>query len=147
MARASSPPSSPDHVLVADPDATERGRLVQVIERAARQLGRRVVIDQATDGTTAMTLWGEHPPRLVVCEVLLDGLSGLALLRRMKADHPDLPPVIFVTHMSRASDRYWGLRNGAHAYLAKPYDDEHLRDRIREALHKGSDAQPERPFD
>lgn len=140
-------PRAPDRVLVADPDPAERGRLVELIERAAGALGRPVVIDQASDGTTAMALWVDHPPRLVVCEVLLDGLSGLALLRRMKADRPTLPPVIFVTRMSRASDRYWGLRNGAHAYLPKPYDDEQLLGRVRDALHKGSDAQPERPFD
>ncbi|MCA9705655.1 MAG: response regulator [Myxococcales bacterium] len=137
----------PDRVLVADPDPAERARLVAVIEQAAQELERTVVVDEASDGTTALTLWSEHPPRLVVCEVLLDGLSGLALLRRMKADLPSLPPVIFVTQMSRASDRYWGLRNGAHAYLAKPYDDGQLLGRIRDALHKGADAEPERPFD
>ncbi len=145
MARAAT--KTPDRVLVAEPDPVERARLVDIIERAGRALKREVAIDQASDGTTAMAMWGEHLPRLVVCEVLLDGLSGLALLRRMQADRSTLPPVIFVTRMSRESDRYWGLRNGAHAYLAKPYDDEELLGRIRDALKDGPDARPERPFD
>jgi twitching motility two-component system response regulator PilH len=133
-------PRGPDRVLVAEPDPEERARLLTVVQQAAAAAGREVVIDQAADGTTAMAMWTEHSPRLVVCEVLLPGLSGLALLRRMKSERPALPPVIFVTRMARESDRYWGLRNGAHAYLAKPYGDEQLRGRVRDALDKGADA-------
>ena len=99
-----------------------------------------VLGDKPSDGTTAMALWSDHPPRLVVCEVLLSGISGLALLRRMKADRPAMPPVVFVTRMARDSDRYWGLRNGAHAYLPQPYDDAQLLARVRDALDKGADA-------
>lgn len=140
MARPSSTPRGPDRVLVAEPDLEERARLCAVVQRAAAALGREVVLDQAGDGTTAMAMWSEHPPRLVVCEVLLPGISGLALLRRMKAERAAMPPVVFVTRMARDSDRYWGLRNGAHAYLPKPYDDEQLLGRVREALDKGADA-------
>lgn len=150
MARSGSAASTskgPDRVLLAEPDAEARARLLAVVQQAASAIGHEVVVDQAVDGTTALTMWTEHPPRLVVCEVLLPGLSGLALLRRMKAERPALPPVIFVTRMARESDRYWGLRNGAHAYLAKPFDDEQLRDRIREALDKGVDAPRQQPYE
>ncbi|MCH9680755.1 MAG: response regulator [Deltaproteobacteria bacterium] len=143
MAKASSVSC---RVLIADSDAAERQRLTTVVEAAAAALDREIVVDQASDGTTAMALWSEHLPGLVVCEVLLDGLSGLALLRRMKSERTALPPVIFVTRLSRESDRYWGLRSGAHAYLAKPYDDEQLRTRVQTILDKGADAPPERPF-
>jgi DNA-binding response OmpR family regulator len=118
-----------------------------VVQRAATALGREVVVDQAADGTTALALWSDHTPRLVVCEVLLPGLSGLALLRRMKAERTTMPPVVFVTRMARDSDRYWGLRNGAHAYLPKPYDDEQLLGRVRDALEKGADAARQQPFE
>jgi DNA-binding response OmpR family regulator len=140
MVRPSSTTRGPDRVLVAEPDLEERARLCAVVQRAATALGREVVLDQASDGTTAMAMWSEHLPRLVVCEVLLPGISGLALLRRMKAERAAMPPVVFVTRMARDSDRYWGLRNGAHAYLPKPYDDEQLLGRVREALDKGADA-------
>ncbi len=46
--------------------------------------------------------------------------------------------------MARESDRYWGLRNGAHGYVMKPYEDEVLQAKIREVLIGGQDAQPER---
>lgn len=147
MAPPSPASRGPDRVLIAEPDANERARLCEVVRHAAETLGRPVVIDQATDGTTAMAMWTEHAPRLVVCEVLLDGLSGLALLRRMKADRPSLPPVIFVTRMARETDKYWGLRNGAHAYLARPYDPEQLRGRVLDALDKGADAARQQPYE
>lgn len=151
MARSSSaavpPPKGPDRVLLAEPDPEARARLLVLVQESASAIGHEVVVDQAIDGTTALTMWTEHPPRLVVCEVLLPGLSGLALLRRMKAERPALPPVIFVTRMARESDRYWGLRLGAHAYLAKPFDDEQLRGRIREALDKGVNAPRQQPYE
>jgi twitching motility two-component system response regulator PilH len=137
---AASTTTAPYRVLIADPVATERARLVEVVEQAAAKSKQSVQIDQAPDGTTAMAMWTEHTPRLVVCEVLLGGLSGLSLLRRMKTEHTTGPPVIFVTQMSRESDRYWGLRNGAHAYLTKPYDDEQLRARVQDVLDKGANA-------
>jgi DNA-binding response OmpR family regulator len=146
MARPT-PPRGPDRVLVAEPDADERARLVAVVRRAATDLEREIVVDEASDGTTAMAMWSDHPPRLVVCEVLLPGLSGLALLRRMKADRGAMPPVVFVTRMARESDRYWGLRNGAHAYLPKPYDDEQLLARVRDVLDKGANAARQHPFE
>ena len=138
--------STSERVLIADPDAEERARLVEVVGEAAKAARRSVVIDQAADGTTAMAMWSEHAPRLVVCEILLAGISGLALLRRMKSERATIPPVIFVTRMSRESDRYWGLRTGAHAYLTKPYDDEILRNRIADALLKGPDAERQQVF-
>jgi DNA-binding response OmpR family regulator len=46
--------------------------------------------------------------------------------------------------MSRESDRYWALRNGAHAYVIKPYEDEVLFARIRQVLAAGSEAMPEK---
>lgn len=137
----------PDRVLVAEPDADERARLCAVVQRAAAELQREVLLDQASDGTTAMAKWSEHTPRLVVCEVLLPGISGLALLRRMKSERATMPPVVFVTRMARDSDRYWGLRNGAHAYLPKPYDDEQLLGRIREVLEKGANAARQQVFE
>lgn len=131
-------------VLIADPDPQARTRLRNVVERAAEDAKLKVVIDQASDGTTAMASWSERKPDLVVCEVLLPGVSGLALMRRMSAEQGSLPPVVLVTELTREADRYWGLRNGAHAYVRKPYDDTGLAKRLRKALEDGAEAEPER---
>ena len=132
-------------VVVAEPDVEERRHIVEVVQAAAKDVGVEVSVAQAGDGTTALALCGDHRPRLLVAEVMLEGLSGLALMRRVRAEFGGKTAVIFVTEMGRETDRYWGLRNGAHAYMAKPFDEASLRDRVRRVLTKGPDAQRDRP--
>jgi DNA-binding response OmpR family regulator len=132
-------------VVVAEPDAETRRQIVEVVHAAAKEAEVSVQVAQAGDGTTALAMCSDHRPTLVVAEVLLEGISGLALLRRLRAESGSKTAVIFVSDMGRQTDRYWGLRGGAHAYLAKPFDEATLRDRVRRVLTKGSDAEPQRP--
>ena len=132
-------------VVVAEPDAELRRQIIDVVQTAAKDADVSITVAQAGDGTTALALCSDHRPALVVSEVLLEGLSGLTLLRRLRAEAGSATAVIFVSDMGRETDRYWGLRGGAHAYLAKPFDEATLRDRVRRVLTKGSDAPPERP--
>lgn len=146
-------------VLVVEPDLVERKRLVAACERVAEQLQRSIAIDQAGDGTTAFAIWSERKPKLVIAEVLLEGLSGLALLRRMSADDPEHGKVaaggrrdadggtcvVFVSAMARESDRYWGLRQGAVAYLGKPTTDAAIEAAIHRALTEGRRGRQLRP--
>lgn len=136
--------NGPRHVLVADPETRERARMVALVQAMAPELGR-VVVHTAEDGAAALALIEQHRPELVISEVLLDGISGLALLRRVRRnqDHGEaVPAFVFVTTMVRESDRYWGLRNGAHGYVMKPYEDDLLQQKIRDVL--GTEASPER---
>ena len=143
--------SAPRHLVIVDPDPRERERAVALIDAIASELGE-IVVHQASDGREAMALIDAHHPALVICEVLLAGISGLALLRRLRRSHgpsaavPRHPPphFILVTSMARESDRYWGLRNGAHGYVMKPYEDDLLQARVREVLVAGDDALPEK---
>jgi DNA-binding response OmpR family regulator len=141
-----SAPSSLARVLIADPDAELRRHIAKLVREVGDTAGLDVAIDQAADGSMALAAIADHRPRLLLTEVLLPGLSGLRLLRRIRADHGKGTAVVFVTTMSRDTDRYWGLRNGAHAYVTKPFDDDQLRQRIRPLLLEGSDARPERPL-
>lgn len=142
----SSPPSSLSlRVVVADPDREQRTSIVEAVRAAAKELGRAVAVDQAGDGTTALAMCSDHRPHLVVSEVLLEGLSGFDLLRRLKAEFGERTQVVFVTNMARETDRYWGLRNGALAYLTKPLDAATLQERVRRALAEGPEAKPDRP--
>lgn len=120
-------------LLVVDPDAAERRRVIEVVERLVSDLGLSLAVVEAADGTTALASWNETAPDLVVSEVVLEGVSGLSLLRRKKSEGP-LPPVILLTRLDRESDRYWGLRNGAKAYVTKPWDDGQLQRRLKSAL-------------
>lgn len=134
--------NGPRHVLVADPETRERARMVALVQALAPELGR-IVVHTAADGSAALALIEQHRPELVITEVLLEGISGLALLRRVRRNHGDsVPAFVFVTTMVRESDRYWGLRNGAHGYVMKPYEDDLLQHKIRDVL--GTEASPER---
>lgn len=132
-------------VVIADPDQKRRETLLGIVEKAADTLQLAVGIDQASDGTTALALVAESRPRLLLSEVLLDGVSGLALLRRIQADQGGTTAVVFVTTMARETDRYWGLRNGAHAYFTRPYDEHALGERIKRILAEGAAAPVEKP--
>src|SRR5688572_17808568 len=109
------------HIVIADPDHRERERAATLIHAIAGELGD-IVVHPASDGREALALIETHHPALVLCEVLLPYISGLALLRRVRRAHKETAPnFILVTTMAREGDRYWGLRNGAHGYVMKPY--------------------------
>ena len=130
------------NLVIADADPRERERYEALIQGLGPEVGE-LKLQTAVEGREALTLIELHRPALVLAEVLLEGGSGLALLRRLRRVRgASAPPFIFVTTMARESDRYWGLRNGAHGYVMKPYEDEVLQAKIREVL-AGSQA-PER---
>lgn len=130
-------------IVVADADPHYRRRYMDAAKRAYGE-ALPVTFYEAGDGVHALALCREHRPRLLITEILLEGHSGLSLLRQLRAELPPerAPRIMFVTEFTRQSDRYWGLRNGAYAYLMKPFEDDALRERI-ERLHV-SDV-PERP--
>ncbi|MCY1006705.1 response regulator [Nannocystis pusilla] len=135
--------SEPRHVVVADPDPRERARVQELLRVPAEELNLSLEVHAASDGQVALALIEQRKPALVLSEVLLEGLSGLSILRRLRATLPpgQVPPFVFVTTMARESDRYWGLRNGAHGYVMKPYEDDLLQARIRDVLRE---VQPEK---
>lgn len=125
-------------VLVVDPDQDNRGRVIELLRTAAEQANlqspapdaRSLAVHEADNGSAAWALVEVVKPDLVVAEILLEGISGMQLLRRLRERYADdAPAVIFVTSMSNEVDRYWALRNHANAYIIKPFDDEFLRSR------------------
>ncbi len=122
-------------VVVADPDAESRKRIITIVERAGKKVGQSLTIHEAADGATLEELIDEHDPRLILSEVLLDSISGLELLRKLRSsDEPDARLWVFVTQMNREADKYWALRNGADAYVMRPYEDESLQSRLVKLL-------------
>lgn len=134
------------HVVIADPDPRERARVTGLLRAPSDELGLKLEVHVASDGQVALGLIEKCNPVLVVTEILLEGLSGLSILRRLRAALPaaQVPPFVFVTTMARESDRYWGLRNGAHGYVMKPYEDDLLQSRLRDVLRAGSGVQREK---
>ncbi len=129
-------------ILLCDPDARARADMAEV----ARGLGPEIEVLEAADWSAATRHLQVEPLDLIVTEALLDGGNGFALVREVQAGAASgrPVPVIMVTAMGREIDRYWALRNGAHAFLTKPFDREHLALRMRKALAGAPRATPER---
>jgi len=134
-------------IVVADPAPAMRDRLVALATRAAADVGKHVQAYACANGLEAAEKIQALAPCLVICEVALEGLNGLALLRKLRREaeqnEGDVPPFVYVTSFTRETDRYWGLRNGAHAYVTKPFDDNVLRARLGDVLSQGQLAMPD----
>jgi two-component system response regulator BaeR len=101
------------------------------------------------DGAAALDAIRRAPPSLVVLDLMLPGLDGLALCRTLRAD-PHLAdlPVIMVTARVEEIDRLLGLESGADDYVCKPFSPRELVARIRAILRRagqGGDALPASP--
>ena len=100
------------------------------------------------NGSEALALIREHQPVLVVSDVEMPGMGGHELCRILKADaglrHI---PVLMLTALAATSDILKGLREGAAAYVTKPYDPPHILDRIEHLLrHLSAPDTPGEPL-
>lgn len=104
-------------ILIVDDSLLDRTRAVEVV----RLLGHSPLV--ATDADSALDLCRRLRPCLVLMDVVLPGSDdGYAATRRIRSD-PALSdiPVVLVTSRSTQSDMFWGFRQGAAGYVAKPY--------------------------
>lgn len=125
-------------ILIVDRTEEDRKRLRDLLASLASDGGHEIELYETSDGGEAIELAGRHHVDLVLLEVLIEGAHGLQVMRRLRQDKGrDEPPFVFlVTHMSGEIDRFWGLRNGAHAYVKKPWSEDSLRERLTKFLNK-----------
>ena len=115
-------------VLVVDDEPIVRDVVVRYLE----QEGYRTL--QAGDGETARGLLEQELPSLVVLDLMLPGMDGLALCRWIRG-RSELP-VIMVTALGEEADRLTGLDIGADDYLTKPFSPRELVARIKAVLRR-----------
>jgi DNA-binding NtrC family response regulator len=108
------------HVLVIDDEPALR----EVLTLRLQSWGFSVVA--AADVPEAERLVQERVPDVVLSDVVLPGMSGLDLLRRLKAHHPDLP-VILITAHANVDAAVEAMKTGAEDFLTKPIDSAALR--------------------
>ena len=116
-------------VLVVEDENT----LAAVLSDNLRHEGYSVTT--APDGEIAYRSWSDSPPDLVVLDVMLPGINGVDLCRRLRAQG-DQTPVLFLSARSQAKDRVEGLVAGGDDYLAKPFHLEELLLRIKSLLRR-----------
>lgn len=90
-------------------------------------------IGKAMDGIDALELYHSRSWDLILLDVMLPGLSGIELLRRIRAKEA-ITPVILLTAKSSVEDKVSGLDLGANDYITKPFQIEELLARIRAVL-------------
>lgn len=92
-------------------------------------------VETATSGAEAIEKAKNNPPQLLLLDVMMPGMDGLEVTRRLKTD-PELKfvPIILLTAKDSLQDVVRGLDNGADGYITKPFKPEELLARTRAAL-------------
>jgi len=125
------PPVQPAHILIVDDQEDNRS----VLERRLRRQGHTV--ESAAGGLSALDMLGQERFDLVLLDVLMPDLDGLAVLEHMKADPATRDiPVIMISALDDTASVVRCIERGAEDHLPKPFDPVLLRARISACLEK-----------
>lgn len=91
-------------------------------------------VEIANDGEAGLKAARDTPPHVVILDVMLPGLDGLEVCRRLRAAGPI--PILMLTAKDSVADRVKGLESGADDYLVKPFAFEELIARVRALLRR-----------
>ncbi len=120
-------------ILVVDDDRD----IADIIGYSLRKEGHRPIL--AHSGEEALVLAERSRPDLVVLDVMLPGMSGFDVCRKLREGGPI--PVILLTARGEEADRVWGLDLGADDYVTKPFSHRELLARIRAVARRAATAQ------
>jgi DNA-binding response OmpR family regulator len=87
----------------------------------------------ALNGEDALQMIEEDIPRIVILDIMMPGIGGFEVLRRIKSQHPQIP-VILLTGRGSAKEGIKGMQLGAFDYLMKPLNIEELIKKMQEAI-------------
>ena len=125
-------------ILIVDDDP----KIVTLVRTYLEREGFPVVT--AGDGRTALAAVGESKPRLIVLDIMLPELDGLALMRILR-ERSEVPIVLLSARGSTA-DRVYGIHEGADDYMVKPFSPAELVVRVKAVLRRTERTQ-DRPKD
>jgi two-component system response regulator ResD len=117
-------------VLIVDDEPT----ITEVVARYLERAGYLTRV--ASDGAQALRAAAEHRPDLVVLDLMLPGIDGLRVMRRLRDQDAAPIGVILLTAKGEESDRVIGLRLGADDYVVKPFSPVELVARIDAVLRR-----------
>lgn len=120
-------------ILVVDDDP----RITSVLRRGLQRAG--CLVEVANEGATGLRLAQENPPDALVLDVMMPGVDGLEVCRRLRPASD--VPILLLTARDEVRDRVIGLDAGADDYLIKPFAFEELLARLR-ALVRRREPQP-----
>jgi len=127
----------PEKILLVE----DEEKIARFVELELTHEGYQV--EKAADGRDGLKMAEEGEYDLILLDIMLPGLSGLEVLRRLRKGRAAPVPVIMLTARDAVMDKVTGLDMGADDYITKPFEIEELLARIRVALRKKALAGPE----
>jgi DNA-binding response OmpR family regulator len=124
--------SETGRILVVDDDPT----VAEVVARYLMRDGYEV--DCVADGHAALRAAAERTPDLVVLDLMLPGIDGLEVCRRLRERSP--VPIVMLSALGEETDRLVGLETGADDYVTKPFSPRELALRVRSVLRRARGA-------
>ena len=116
-------------VLVVEDSVTQREMITDLLK------GSGLSVSIATDGVEALEHIEGHRPDLVVLDIVMPLMNGYEVCRRIKADpKTQNVPVVMCSSKGEEFDRYWGMKQGADAYIAKPFQPTELVGTVKQLL-------------
>jgi two-component system, OmpR family, response regulator MprA len=116
-------------VLIVEDEAAVRDALARALESEGYELAL------AEDGAQALATVAHSPPDVLVLDVMLPGIDGLEVARRLRAQRNQVP-ILMLTARGAVGDRVAGLDAGADDYLLKPFALEELLARLRALMRR-----------
>ena len=116
-------------VLVVEDSVTQREMITDLLR------GSGLTVTVATDGVEALAQIQGEPPDLVVLDIVMPRMNGYEVCRRLKANpNTQDVPVVMCSSKGEEFDRYWGMKQGADAYIAKPFQPTELVGTVKQLL-------------
>ncbi len=134
------PAVGPRPILVVDDDA----KIVRLVRAYLERDGHRVIV--AADGRAALAAIALEMPSLVVLDLMLPEVDGLAVIRAVRRGGSETP-IIILSARGTVADRVTGLASGADDYLPKPFSPAELVLRVRRILERTAAGRAETPSD
>src|SRR5438105_10482078 len=117
-------------ILVVDDDP----KIVSLVRTYLEREGFRVTT--AEDGNAALAAVESTPPKLIVLDLMLPQLDGMAVLHRVRES--SRVPIVMLSARGSAADRVFGISEGADDYLPKPFSPAELVVRVKALLRRSS---------
>jgi twitching motility two-component system response regulator PilH len=116
-------------VLIVDDSNTLREMIAGLLQSSG------MTIDVASNGVEALQKIADSIPDLVVMDIVMPEMNGYELCRHIKSNpKTEKVPVVMCSSKSEEFDRYWGMKQGADAYIAKPFAPNDLVGTVKQLL-------------
>ncbi len=116
-------------VLVVEDSITQREMITDLLK------GSGLLVAIATDGMEALEQIKTFRPDIVVLDIVMPRMNGYEVCRRLKTDPKTQGvPVVMCSSKGEEFDRYWGMKQGADAYIVKPFQPKELVGTVKQLL-------------